>query len=54
MNNYRGISVLPPIAKLFEKILAAQMFDYFELNKLFLQDNMVLGEAFLVKLTCMN
>jgi hypothetical protein len=35
MSDYRGISVLPPISKLFEKLLAAQMFDYFESNKLF-------------------
>jgi hypothetical protein len=35
LNNYRGISVLAPIAKLFEKYIAAQIFSYFELNKLF-------------------
>jgi hypothetical protein len=35
LNNYRGISVLAPIAKLFEKCIAAQIFDYFESNKLF-------------------
>ena len=35
MNNYRGISILPPIAKLFEKILAEQLKIYFEINKLF-------------------
>ena len=35
INNYRGISVLPPLAKLFEKVLASQIFDYFESNKLF-------------------
>ncbi len=27
MNNYRGISVLSPICKLFEKVLAVQIID---------------------------
>jgi len=31
-NNYRGISVLPPIAKIFEKILAMQIMIYLNLN----------------------
>jgi hypothetical protein len=36
MNNYRGISVLVPFVKLFEKILAEQIVDYFsEQNLLF-------------------
>lgn len=35
MNNYRGISVLPPICKVFEKILAEQIRIYFSTNKLF-------------------
>jgi hypothetical protein len=35
MNNYRGISILPPIAKLMEKLLATQIRDYFESNNLF-------------------
>ena len=34
-NNYRGISLLSPIAKVFEIILADQVGDYFESNKLF-------------------
>jgi hypothetical protein len=34
-NNYRAISVLSPIAKLFEKLLAIQILAYFEDNKLF-------------------
>jgi len=35
VNNYRGISVLSPISKLFEKCIASQIFDYFESNNLF-------------------
>ena len=35
MNNYRGISVLPPVAKLLEKLLAIQIKNYFESNNLF-------------------
>jgi hypothetical protein len=35
MNNYRGISILPILAKLFEKLLAFQIFEYFETNNLF-------------------
>jgi retron-type reverse transcriptase len=33
-NNYRGISVLPPIAKIFEKILAMQITIYLNLNNI--------------------
>ena len=33
-NNYRGISVLPPIAKIFEKILAAQIVDHLNNNQI--------------------
>ena len=35
LNNYRCISILPPIAKLFEKLIAKQIRDYFENNNLF-------------------
>ena len=34
MNNYRGISILPPVSKIFEKILAEQIKDYFLKNDL--------------------
>jgi hypothetical protein len=34
-NNYRGILVLPPFSKLFEKYVAGQILDYFIDNKLF-------------------
>ena len=34
INNYRGISVLPPIAKLLEKVLSTQIIDYFNKHKL--------------------
>jgi len=35
INNYRAIAVLPPIAKLFEKVLANQIVTYFDTNNLF-------------------
>jgi len=34
LNNYRGISVLPPVAKIFEKILASQITIYMNMNKM--------------------
>ena len=34
-NNYRGISTLPPVGKIFEKLLATQITIYFNINKLF-------------------
>ena len=34
-NNYRGISLLSPVAKIFETLLADQVGDYFEKNNLF-------------------
>jgi hypothetical protein len=37
-NNYRAISILPPIAKLFEKVIAKQITAYFEVNKIFAED----------------
>ncbi len=35
LNNYRGISVLSPMAKIFEKVLAIQITRYFDKNGLF-------------------
>ncbi|CAF0903414.1 unnamed protein product [Brachionus calyciflorus] len=35
IDNYRAISVLSPIAKMFEKLLAKQILEYFESNKIF-------------------
>ena len=37
LNNYRAISVLPPVNKLFEKICASQIRAYFEQGGLFYQ-----------------
>ena len=34
VNNYRGISVLPPVAKIFEKILATQIIIFLNINKI--------------------
>lgn len=38
MNNYRGISVLPPFAKLFEKLLHKQISNYLNVNKILSND----------------
>jgi hypothetical protein len=35
MNNYRAISLLPPIAKIFEKLIQQQVLKYFTENTLF-------------------
>ncbi|CAF1069906.1 unnamed protein product, partial [Brachionus calyciflorus] len=35
MNNCRGISILPPVSKLFEKLIALQIEDYFSQNSIF-------------------
>jgi hypothetical protein len=37
-NNYRGISVLPPLAKVFERLLANQIRSHFLINELFSED----------------
>ena len=37
LNNYRGISAIPPIAKLFEKSIAKHITAYFENNDLFFE-----------------
>ncbi len=34
MNNYRGISVIPALAKLFEKVIAAQINIYLKINNI--------------------
>ena len=34
VDNYRGISVLPPIEKAFEKLIAKQILDYINTNNL--------------------
>ena len=34
LNNYRGISILAPLSKIFEKLLSQQISEYFESNSL--------------------
>ena len=34
LNNYRGLSVLPPVAKVFEKIIASQIIVYISVNNI--------------------
>ena len=38
INNYRGISVLPPIAKLFEKLISKQITSYLTKNRIISSD----------------
>ena len=35
MNNYRPISILPAISKIFERVVYNQLYEYFSSNKLF-------------------
>ncbi len=42
LNNYRDISVLPPLAKFFEKLLSARLRAYFESKRFLLLVNMAL------------
>ena len=42
-SNYRPISVLPVILRLFERIVFDQMYKYFIANKLFISDQSVSG-----------
>ena len=43
MDNYRPISLLPSISKLFEKVVSNQVSEYFKKNNYFTMVNMVLG-----------
>jgi len=47
-NNYRGISVLSPIAKLFEIVLSRQLNLYLSRNKLIVENQRGFREGFLV------
>ena len=38
-SNYRPISILPVISRLFEKLIADQVYQYMTENSLFLLDN---------------
>ena len=49
LNNYRGISVLPPLGKLFEKLLSSRLRANFESKDFFLLVNMALEVHILVK-----
>ena len=43
--NYRPISVLSSISKLYEYVVFKQLLNYIECNRLFYTDNMGLGQA---------
>ena len=34
LNNYRPISLLPPLSKIFERVMYKQLYQYFNENKL--------------------
>ena len=38
LNNYRGISILPPVAKLFEKLIHKQILEYLNNNNIISDD----------------
>ena len=38
LNNYRPISILPIVSKVFEKVLYGQLYDYFVVNNLLSQN----------------
>jgi hypothetical protein len=40
LNNYRPISLLPAISKIFEKVMHNQLHNYFKLNSLFTENSM--------------
>ena len=54
LNNYRGISIISPMAKIFEKVIAIQITRYFEKNILKKNTNMGLGKGIHVRQLSMN
>jgi hypothetical protein len=54
VNSYRGIAILPPLAKIFERILAKQLTAYFDEEKLFHIVSMDSDEIIRAKLQFMN
>ena len=54
LNNSRGIAVLPPIAKVFERLIAKQIRANFQVNGLLVINNMNLDLVTLAKLRFMN
>jgi hypothetical protein len=53
-NNYRGIAIIPPIAKVFERLLAKQLSMYFVGNKLFFNGQHVSDKIIHARLHYMN
>ena len=52
LENYRPISLLPVISKIFEKVAYNQLYEYFITSSLFY--NMVLRKCILLKLQLLN
>ena len=42
MSNYRPISILPTISKIFEKLLHKRIYEFFEKNNVYMIINLVL------------
>ena len=52
--NYRPVSILLAISKVFEKIMVPQIYEYFTINNLFPKANMVLDKNIPQNLLHMN
>ena len=53
-SNYRPISILPSLSKIFEKIVYSQLYAYFECNKLLIAVNMALDKDIQLNLLLWN
>ena len=51
-NNYRPISLLPAISKIFEKVIFKQLYDYFTDSNIFININMVSARVTRQKWRC--
>ena len=54
VNNYRGISVLPPLGKIFEKLLSNRLRAFLKIIIYYIMDNMALEQHTRAKLLFMK
>ena len=54
LDNYRPISLLPTISKIFEKAVFKQLYDYFEENKLFYESQFGFRKGHSTELACLE